>query len=106
MTLSQFPISPADIILSRLPAVALGFNIYQGLQHMGRDPKCMVSAKKMTVSQQKQILLVANLHSVKMGWENEVKWRFFCPLLGVASLGVVLMLIVLCNLATPAIRCL
>ena len=71
---------------------------------MGRDPKCMVSAKKMTVSQQKQILLVANLHSVKVGWENEVKWRFFCPLLGVASLGLVLMLIVLCNLATPAIR--
>ena len=56
------------------------------------------------MTQQKQILLGANPHSVKVGWENEVKWRFFCPLLGVASLGVVLMLIVLCNLATPAIR--
>ena len=53
---------------------------------------------------QNRSLLAANLHSVKVGWENEVKWRFFCPLLGVASLGVVLMLIVLCNLATPAIR--
>ena len=88
---------------------------------MGWDPKCMVSAQKMTVSQSRhtltimthshnqdrppnQILLAANLHSVKVGWENEVKWRFFCPLLGVTTLGVVLMLIVLCNLATPAIR--
>ena len=28
--------------MSRLPAIALGFNVYQGLQHMGQDPKCMV----------------------------------------------------------------
>jgi len=63
-----------------LPAIALGFNVYQGLQHMGQDPKCMV------------------------GWENEVKWRFFAPVLAAASFAFLLMLIVLCNLATPAIR--
>lgn len=31
-----------SVIMSRLPAIALGFNVYQGLQHMGQDPKCMV----------------------------------------------------------------
>ena len=41
---------------------------------------------------------------IKVGWENEVKWRFFAPVLAAASLAFLLMLIVLCNLATPAIR--
>ena len=63
-----------------LPAIALGLNVYQGLQHMGQDPKCMV------------------------GWENDVKWRFFAPVLGATSVALLLMFIVLCNLATPAIR--
>ena len=41
---------------------------------------------------------------IKVGWENEVKWRFFAPVLAAASFAFLLMLIVLCNLATPAIR--
>ena len=41
---------------------------------------------------------------LKVGWENEVKWRFFAPVLAAASLALLIMLIVLCNLATPAIR--
>jgi len=63
-----------------VPLIALGYNIYTSLMDMGKDPKCVV------------------------GWETGVKWNFFLPLLTGASIGLILMSIVLCNLATPAIR--
>ena len=56
-----------------------------------------LSLKKLTHIKFKHMLL-------KVGWENEVKWRFFAPVLAAASLALLIMLIVLCNLATPAIR--
>ena len=98
----------ASIMMSRLPAIALGYNVYQGLQHMGKDPKCMV--RKLNHNLHFIYLFeIARAYSqiqtyTKVGWENEVKWRFFAPVLAVVSLALLLMLIVLCNLATPAIR--
>jgi len=63
-----------------LPAIALGYNVFANLVDMGDDPKCMV------------------------GWENMVKWHFLGPLLIGVAAAFILMAIVLCNLATPAIR--
>ena len=108
----QFPVAPADVIFLKVTSRCPRLQYLPGPSTYG--PRSQVHGKRtendrltvMAIMTQQEVLLGANLHSVKVGWENEVKWRFFCPLLGVASLGVVLMLIVLCNLATPAIRCL
>ena len=56
------------------------------------------------VETKSQFLLLEVHFDVKVGWDNEVKWRFFAPVLAAASLAAILMFIVLCNLATPAIR--
>lgn len=63
-----------------IPMIALGYNIYVSLMDFGDDPKCFV------------------------GWSNIVKWQFFVPLLLGAGLSFLAMIIVICNLATPAIR--
>jgi len=63
-----------------VPMIALGYNIYVSLMDFGDDPKCMV------------------------GWSNIVKWQFFLPLLVGAGLSFMAIVIVICNLATPAIR--
>ena len=79
-----------------VPMIALGYNIHASLMDFGDDPKCFV------------------------GWSNIVKWQFFLPLLvgaGVCEvcrvtntnnliiqLSLLAIVIVTCNLATPAIR--
>eukprot|EP00090_Calanus_glacialis_P035198 TRINITY_DN60141_c0_g1_i1.p1 TRINITY_DN60141_c0_g1~~TRINITY_DN60141_c0_g1_i1.p1 ORF type:complete len:923 (-),score=185.92 TRINITY_DN60141_c0_g1_i1:73-2841(-) len=63
-----------------MPMIALGYNIHVSLMDFGDDPKCFV------------------------GWSNIVKWQFFLPLLVGAGLSFMAMVIVTCNLATPAIR--
>ena len=60
--------------------VAVGINIYLHLLQMGNDPRCMV------------------------GWDKEVKLFFFSPVIVAASLSVIVMTIVHCNLKTPALR--
>ena len=62
------------------PMIALGYNIFMSLMSFGDDPKCFI------------------------GWDNMVKWQFFIPLLAGAGLSLLAMLIVICNIATPAIR--
>ena len=47
---------------------------------MGNDPRCMVS------------------------WDAEVKMAFFIPVIILATLSVVLMIIVHCNIRAPALR--
>ena len=63
-----------------VPMISLGYNLFMSIMYMGDDPRCWV------------------------GWENSIKWQFFIPLLAGAGLGLVAMMIVVCNLATPAIR--
>jgi len=63
-----------------MPMIALGHNIYISLIDFGDDPKCFV------------------------GWNNVVKWQFFLPLLVGAGMSFMAIVIVICNLATPAIR--
>jgi len=63
-----------------VPMIALGYNIHASLMDFGDDPKCFV------------------------GWSNIVKWQFFLPLLVGAGLSLLAIVIVTCNLATPAIR--
>jgi len=63
-----------------MPMIALGYNIFISLIDFGDDPKCFV------------------------GWNNVVKWQFFLPLLVGAGMSFMAIVIVICNLATPAIR--
>lgn len=60
--------------------LALGYNIFFGLEEMGNDPRCLLS------------------------WENQVKWNFFIPVLSAAGVSLTVMVVLLCNIATPAMR--
>ncbi len=63
-----------------LPFLALGYNVLQNLHLMGTDPNCMVA------------------------WPADPKWAFFGPVAALAAASLVLMLIVICNMSTPAMR--
>ena len=63
-----------------LPFVGLGYNIFQNLALMGNDPRCMI------------------------GWENDVKWVFFIPMIAFGGFSFLVMLVVMCNINTPAMR--
>ena len=63
-----------------LAFLAFGLNVWTNLDLMGDDPRCMI------------------------GYENESKYLFLFLVLGFALSAFVLMLIVLCNLHTSALR--
>lgn len=63
-----------------VPFIVFGYDILQNLQEMGTDPICF------------------------LGWENNVKWNFFLPVLVGAGVGVMLMLVVTCNMTAEIIR--
>ncbi len=62
------------------PFLCLGYNVLRNLALMGTDPGCM------------------------MGWDNAPKWAFFIPVAAFAAGSVVLMVIVVCNMNSPAMR--
>ena len=63
-----------------IPFLGLGYNVFQNLALMGTEPGCMV------------------------GWDNDPKWAFFGPVVFLAYACLILMVIVVCNMSTPAMR--
>lgn len=63
-----------------VPLLHIGVSIFIHLQEMGTDPRCMV------------------------GWANEVKEAFYIPVAIFGILSVFLVLVMVCNINTPAMR--
>ncbi len=63
-----------------LALIIFGFNVWTNLDIMGDDPRCMI------------------------GWEDESKMLFLGFVLGSGLISFILMLVVLCNLHTSALR--
>ena len=60
--------------------IVFGYNVYNNLDLMGNDPRCMI------------------------GWENSSKTLFGGIIILAALLAVILMLVVMCNMHTSALR--
>jgi len=63
-----------------IPMITLGYNIFENLELMGLDPRCM------------------------MGWLANPKWYFFVPFLAISGSSLLIIMVVVMNIRTPAMR--